>query len=162
MMTLKLKGIDKFLERIPKFSGKKIIILPIYVLVIFSLGLMLQIYFDVLPSMITVSGLLGSFTIIFPVMGVLIIGFMVIFLVYQMWSRRKRLKAKYGQLSYQKIFLVGFAGVILLFSIVVNNFIAFYNCNPSFWTQLPFFIFVIPLTSYIPSIALLLGYIHFF
>ena len=161
-MILKLKGIDKFLERIPKFSGKKIVILPIFVLVIFSLSLMLQIYFDVLPSIISESGLLGIFTIIFPIMGVLIIGGMGIILVYQMWSRRKRLKAKYGQMSYQKIFLVGFAGVVLLFSIVVNNLIAFYQYNPSFWTQFPFSIFVTPLTSSIPPISLLLGYIHFF
>ena len=161
-MILKLKGIDKFLERIPKFSGKKIVILPIYVLVIFSLSLMLQIYFDILPSIITVSGLLRIFTIIFPVLGVLIIGFMGIILVYQMWSRQKRLKVKYGQMSYQKIFLVGFAGVVLLFSIVVNNLIAFYQYSPSFWTQFPFSIFVTPLTSSITPVSLLLGYIHFF
>jgi protein-S-isoprenylcysteine O-methyltransferase Ste14 len=161
-MKLKLKGLDKFLERIPKFSGKKIVILPIYVLVIFSLSLMIQIYFDVLPSITTVSGLLGIFTIIFPVLGVLLIGFIGIILVYQMWSRRRRLKEKYGQLSYQKIFLVGFAGVILLISIVVNNLIAFYQYNPSFWAQLPFSIFVTSLTSSIPSVSLLLGYIHFF
>ena len=65
-------------------------------------------------------------------------------------------------MSYQKIFLVGFAGVVLLFSIVVNNLIAFYQYNPSFWTQFPFSIFVTPLTSSITPVSLLLGYIHFF
>lgn len=161
-MILKLKGLDKFLERIPKLSGKKIIILPIYVLVVFALSLTIQIYFDVLPSIIPVNSVLGYFTIIFPVLGVIFIGVIAIILVYQMWSQRERLRAKYGKLSYQRIFLAGFAGVVLLFSIVVHNFLAIYQSNPPFWSQFPFSIFVTSLTSYLTPISLLLGSIRLF
>lgn len=161
-MILKLKGLDKFLERIPKLSGKKIIILPIFVLVVFALSLTIQIYFDVLPSIIPINGILGYFTIIFPVLGVSLIGVIALILVYQMWYQRERLRAKYGKLSYQRIFLAGFAGVVLLFSIVVHNFLAIYQSNPSFWSQFPFSIFVTSLTSFLTPISLLLGYIRFF
>ncbi len=159
---MKLKGLDKFLERIPKLSGKKIIILPIYVIVVLVLSLTIQIYFDLLPSIIPENGTLGYFTIIFPVLGVALMGAIGILLVYQMWSRRDRLKAKYGQLSYQRIFLAGFAGVVILFSIIVNNFIPFYQYDLNFWTQFPFKIFITPLSSYLTPISLLLGYIRFF
>ncbi|MFX0011662.1 MAG: methyltransferase family protein [Candidatus Hermodarchaeota archaeon] len=159
---MKLKGLDKFLDKIPKFSGKKILFLPIYVIVVLILSLMVQIYFDILPSLLPVNGPLEYFTTMFPVLGVTIIGVIAIILVYQMWSQRERLRAKYGQLSYQRIFLAGFAGVVLLFSIVVNNFIAFYQWNPVFWTQFPFSIFATPLTSFISPISLLFGYIRFF
>ncbi|MFX1478091.1 MAG: methyltransferase family protein [Promethearchaeota archaeon] len=156
-----MKGIDKFREKIPKFSGKKIVILLIYCLLVFSISLTVQIYFDLLPSIISVMGGFKYFIIIFPVLGVILVVSIAICLVYQMWARRDRLKAKYGQLSYQKIFLVGFGGVILLFSIIVNNLIPFYRYDPTFWSQLPFSIFITSLTSYLTPISLLLGYIHF-
>lgn len=160
MRILKLKGIDKFIEKLPKFSGKKIIILPIYCIVVFSLSLGIEIYFDLLPSIIPVNGALGYFIIIFPVLGEILMGSIAIFLVYQMWSKRDRLKAKYGQLSYQRIFLVGFGGVVIIFSIVINNLIPFYQWDLNFWSQFPFSIFTNPLTSYFTPISLLLGYIH--
>jgi hypothetical protein len=118
VISLKLRGIDKFREKIPKFSGKKIIILLIYCLLVFSISLTIQIYFDLLPSIIPVMGGLRYFIVIFPVLGVILAGSIAICLVYQMWARRDRLKARYGQLSYQKIFLTGIGGVIILFSII--------------------------------------------
>ncbi len=162
MKRLKLKGIDKFLEKIPTFSGKKIIILPIYCILVFILSLIIQIYFDIFPTIIPVEGVLGYFIIAFPVLGVTLMGSIAIFLVYQMWYHRDRLKAKYGQLSYQKIFLAGFGGVVIIFSIVINNLIPFYQWDLNFWSQFPFSIFITPLTSYLTPISLLLGYIRFF
>ncbi|MFX1312405.1 MAG: methyltransferase family protein [Promethearchaeota archaeon] len=159
---MKLKGIDKFREKIPKFSGKKIIILLIYCILVFMLSLIIQIYFDLFPTMILVEGALGFFIIVFPVLGVTLMGSIAIFLVYQMWYHRDRLKAKYGQLSYQKVFLVGFGGVIIIFSILINNLIPFYQWDLNFWSQFPFSIFITPLTSYFTPISLLLGYIRFF
>jgi len=159
--SLKLKGIDKFLERIPKFSGKRIIILPIYCISVFTLSLIIQFYFDLLPTIIPVVGVFGYLIVIFPVLGVVLMGSIAIFLVYQMWYHRDRLKAKYGQLSYQKIFLVGFGGVVIIFSIVVHSLTPFYLWKFNFWSQIPFSIFIIPLTSYLTPISLVLGYIRF-
>jgi len=78
-----------------------------------------------------------------------------------MWYQRDRLKAKYGQLSYQKVFLFGFGGVVIIFSIVVHNLIPFHQWDLNFWSQFPFSIFITPLTSYLTPISLLLGYIRF-
>ncbi len=161
MKSLKLKGINKFLEKIPKFSGKKIIILPIYCIFVLILSLLIQIYFDLLPTIISVESALGYFTVLFPVLGVTLMGIIALFLVYQMWYHRDRLKAKYGQLSYQKVFLAGFGGVIIIFSIVIHSLIPFYLWDLNLWSQFPFSIFVTPLTSYITPISLLLGYIRF-
>ncbi|MFW9774047.1 MAG: methyltransferase family protein [Candidatus Thorarchaeota archaeon] len=159
---MKLKGIDKFREKIPKFSGKKIIILPIYCIFIFIVSFIIQIYFDLLPTMIPVVGFMGHLIVLFPVLGVTLMGSIAIFLVFQMWHRRDRLKAKYGQFSYQKIFLVGFGGVVIIFSIVIHSIIPFYLWAGNFWSQFPFSIFITSLTSYITPISLFLGYIRFF
>ncbi|MFX1407408.1 MAG: methyltransferase family protein [Promethearchaeota archaeon] len=159
---MKLKGIDKFREKLPIFSGKKIIILPIYCFLVFSFSLIIQLYFDLIPSIIPVNGALGYFIIIFPVLGVILMGSVGFFLVYQMWYNRDRLKAKYGQLSYQRIFFVGFGGVVIIFSIVINNLIPFYKLDLTFWSQFPFSIFTTPLTSYFTLISPFLREIRFF
>ena len=159
---MKLKGINKFREKLPKFSGKKIIILPTYCILVFTFSLIIQIYFDTLPSVIPVNGALGYFIIIFPVLGVILMGSIGFFLVYQMWYNRDRLKAKYGQLSYQRIFFVGFGGVVIIFSIVINNLIPFYQWDLNFWSQFPFSIFITPLISYLTAISSFLGYTRFF
>ncbi len=79
-----------------------------------------------------------------------------------MWYNRDRLKAKYGQLSYQKIFLVGFGGVVIIFSIVVHSLIPFYLWNLDFWSSFPFSIFISAITSYLTPISLILGYMRVF
>lgn len=157
---MKLKGLDKFLEKIPKFSGKKIILLPLYVLSVLIASLFFQFLFDDLPTILPTDGLLGFFLPWFPVFGVFIIGIIAIFLIYQMWFYRDRFKAKYGQLSYQKVFLAGFGGVIVIFSIVIHTYIAFYRWNVGFWTQFPYSLFTTPLSSYLSPIALFFEYLR--
>ena len=157
---MKFKGLDKFLEKIPKFSGKKIILLPLYVLSVLIASLFFQFLFDDLPTILPTDGLLGFFLPWFPVFGVLIIGIIAIFLVYQMWFYRDRYRAKYGQLSYQKVFLAGFGGVIVIFSIVIHTYIAFYRWNVGFWTQFPYSLFTTPLSSYLSPIALFFEYLR--
>ncbi|MFW9901754.1 MAG: methyltransferase family protein [Candidatus Thorarchaeota archaeon] len=157
---MKLKGFDKFREKIPGFSGKKIIFLPLYLLSILIVSLLIQIYFDILPTMLPTNGLLGFVLPWFPVFGVLIMGIIAIFLVYQMWFHRDRLKAKYGQLSYQKVFLAGFGGVVVIFSIVIHNYIAFYMWNIGFWSHFPYSILITTLSSYIPPMVLFFGYLR--
>ena len=155
-----MKGIDKFREKIPKFSGKKIGLLPLYMLSIMTICLLIQLLFDILPTILTSDGWLGFFLPWFPVFGVLCIGIIALFLVFQMWLHRDRLKAKYGQLSYQKIFLVGFAGVTCILSIVIHNLIPFYTWNVGFWSQFPYSVLSTPLTSYVSPLAFFFGYLR--
>lgn len=160
MKSLKLKGMNEFLEKIPKFSGKKIILLPFYLLSVLIVSLLVQLLFDILPTILPADGLLGFFLPWFPVFGVLMMGIIAIFLVYQMWFHRDRLKATYKQLSYQKVFLAGFGGVIVIFSIVIHNYITFYRWNIGFWSRFPYSVFATALNSYLFPIALFLDYLR--
>ncbi len=155
-----MKGIDKFREKIPKFSGKKIAFLPLYLLSVLIVSIFIQFLFDILPTILPSDGILGFFLPWFPVFGVLMMGLIGLFLVFQMWFQRDRLKAKYGQLSYQKVFLAGFGGVVVIFSIIIHNYIAFYNWNVRFWSQFPYFVLSTPLTSYITTISLIFEYLR--
>ena len=157
---MKLKGIDKFLEKLPRFSGKKIIFLPLYLLSVLIVSLLIQFYFDILPTILSTNGLLGFLLPWFPIFGVLLMGITAIFLIYLMWLNRDRLRAKYGQLSYQKVFLAGFGGVIIIFSIVIHTYIAFYRWNIGFWSQFPYSVFASALSSYIYPTALFFEYLR--
>jgi len=153
---MKIKGGDKFREKIPMLSGKKIIFLPLYVIFVLTISIIIQFYFDLLPTILPSEGILGSTRLIFPILGVILIGSLAIFLVYQMWYFRDLLKTKHGALSYQRVFLAGFGGVAVIFSIAIHNFIPFYLWDLGFWSQLPFRLFITPLTYYITPISLAL------
>ncbi|MFX1570141.1 MAG: methyltransferase family protein [Promethearchaeota archaeon] len=157
---MKLKGIEKFREKLPGFSGKKIIFLPLYLFSLLIVSLLIQIYIDILPTILPTNGLLGFVLPWFPVFGVLLMGIIAIFLIYQMWLHRDRLRAKYGQLSYQKVFLAGFGGVIIIFSIVIHTYISFYKWNIGFWSQFPYSVFATALNSYIPLVMLFFEYLR--
>ncbi len=148
MLDVKLKGIEKFREKIPNFHDKRIIFLPLYLLTVLTISLTFQLMFDMLPVLFYSGNTLDIIFLFFPIFGTIIMGIIALLMIYQVWARRDKLKEKYGQLSYQKIFLVGFGGVIIIFSIVLHTFIGFYYWNSAFWSQFPYSILAKPLTSY--------------
>ncbi|MHA2128238.1 MAG: methyltransferase family protein [Promethearchaeota archaeon] len=108
-------------------------------------------FFDLLPTIISLNGLIGAFSSWFPVIGVLLMEFIGLLLVYQVFSRIEKLKLKYGKLSYQRIILVGFAGISIIVSLAVHNYISMVMWESSFWMSNPFRSFVVPLASFVPD-----------
>lgn len=92
-------------------------------------------YFDLLPEELKHLNLNPVFLSLLPLVGELLIGIMGLFLVYQMWSQRKKLKAMYGPLSYQRIFWIGFAGIACIMSLSFNQFFRFPSFPSSFWAS---------------------------
>ena len=101
---MKIKGFDIFRSKIPTFSGKRFIIFPLILISVLSISLMVQFYFDILPTLAPTTGAFKFLIPWFPVFGMVIMDGIGILLIFQVWYHRTRLKAKYGQLSYQKIF----------------------------------------------------------
>ncbi|MFX1277335.1 MAG: methyltransferase family protein [Promethearchaeota archaeon] len=157
---MKLKGLNKFREKIPLFQGRKIVILPLFFLSVLTLILLFQFMFYFL-TVIPLTGILIPLKPWFPVIGLIITAFIGLFLVYLMWGRRDTLKRKYGALSYQKIFLFGLSGVVVMFSIVEQAIFPFYLGINSFLTELPYIFYTISLISFIPVIGIFLDFIFF-
>ncbi len=147
---MRLKGIEKFSEKIPNLSGKKILLLPLYAICILSLCVLTMIGFDSIPDLAK-SGINPVFLSLFPLIGEALICTIGMVLVYQMWFWRKVLKARYGPLSYQRIFLVGFTGVACMISLSVNLYIQYWSFSPIFWTTSPLKFLAIPLEVYFYS-----------
>lgn len=147
---MRLKGLIKFREKIPWFSGKKILILPIYFILVFIASILVMIWFDSVPGRVISSQVNLIGLALSPLIGELVIATIGFLLVYQMWFWREKLKAKYGQLSYQRIFLVGFTGVLCVLSLGINLYIPFWLFSPSFWMQSPLQLLVQPIEFFIP------------
>ncbi|HZK12154.1 MAG TPA: hypothetical protein VFD10_07370, partial [Atribacterota bacterium] len=69
---MKIKGIDKFQEKNPILSGKKIFLLPLYAFSILLLCLLVMIRFYSLPSMTISRGINPILLSLFPLIGELI------------------------------------------------------------------------------------------
>ena len=66
---MKMKGIEKFREKVPILSGKKIFLLPLYALSLLSLCILVMIRFDSIPSMAKFSDINPFLLSLFPLIG---------------------------------------------------------------------------------------------
>lgn len=157
-MLMRIKGIEKFREKIPVLSGGKIFFLPLYWLVFVALGIFVMRRFDILVAAFQYSGISKAYLSLFPFFGEILTGTVGLLLVYQMWFWRKPLKAKYGPLSYQRIFFIGFAGISLIMSLALNQFFRSLSFPVSFWADSPLKFLVLTPEMYWPSLGgMLLG-----
>lgn len=154
-----IKGINKFREKLPAFSGKKIILLPIFAIVSITFAILFLLVFDILPTSISTVGNWAFIRPWLPIIGGLLLEILGLFLVFQMWFWRVRFKKKFGKLAYQRIFFAGFMGIIF---IIVNafhpliRFETYYNGNPG-----PILNYLIyPITSFMPNIYPILNVIQ--
>lgn len=150
---------DKFLSKIPAFSGYRLILFLIFIVLVIIINLTVLRFFGLFPTFFPELGLIS---LLFPILGVLMMESIGLILVYQMWAHTESFRKKYGALSYQRVFLFGFGGVVIILSIAVFNIVSSFLWQNPFWATTPFQIFVIPLTSLISNLAIffcILGYI---
>jgi protein-S-isoprenylcysteine O-methyltransferase Ste14 len=146
-----LKGLDKFRQKIPSFSGKKIAILPIFMILMVAVAFFIYISFDTLPATINPSETSAA---LYPLVGAICVMSIGFILVWQMWFWRNRLKAKYRQTSYQHIFLVGFGGVTWILTVAVNQYIPFYLFAPTYWANSALRLVSTPIEALFGNVAL--------
>ncbi|MHA1563052.1 MAG: methyltransferase family protein [Promethearchaeota archaeon] len=140
---MEIKGLNKFREKLPILSGKRIILLPIYTLSVLFLFIQFVTFIYSLPNNS------NQISMIFPLLGILLLEIIALFLVYQFWLWRDKLKAKYKQKSYQKIIFVGFAGITIMMALAFNNLTPIIMVNPELGeNSLSYYLFS-PLTSII-------------
>ena len=150
---MKIKGIEKFREKVPIFSGKKILFFPMYAICIASLCILTITRIYSIPDMPESSSINPILLSLLPLIGVSLVGAVGLILVYQMWFWKKVLRAKYGLLSLQHIFLVGLTGITCLISLSFNLYIHYWLFSPIFWTTSPLKFLATPLEVYFHAIG---------
>ncbi|MHA1862231.1 MAG: methyltransferase family protein [Candidatus Thorarchaeota archaeon] len=127
---MKLKGIDKFREKTPRYAGMKVALLLLRGLVGAILAYFFLILLDILPRLFPGIYVLFLLEPILPVVGTFIIGTLAIRLVALMWTRKERMKAEYGDLAYQKMIPTGFTGVMIVGSVIFHAFTSIRSLPP--------------------------------
>lgn len=142
-----LKGFDKFRAKVPYLSGRKIVFLPIFALILISLVLSELSAIYSLPGILSSYGINEILLALLPAIGLLTIEIIGFALVFQMWRLRDRFKAKYGPNSYSRALPLGLLGVFHIFMLSFNQFIPYYRFSPSFWSSSTLSILATPLYS---------------
>ena len=132
---MQIKGFEKFRKKLPALSGKKMAILPIYAICMIVIAFAVYVTFDSLPAILASSGINEIILSFFPLVGVIIMESAGFLFVWQLWFLRDRLKAKYGPTSYQRVIFVGFAGIVWVLTVAVNQYIPYYLFAQDFWAS---------------------------
>jgi protein-S-isoprenylcysteine O-methyltransferase Ste14 len=146
---LPIKGFDKFREKLPDFSGKKIVILLIYAFLMIAAAFFVFTTFDSLPNSLATSGAGAFLMSFFPLFGVVVVEIVGLLLVWKLWFWRDKVKAKYGAIAYQRVFLVGFGGIIWIIAIAFSQYFPYYSFAQTFWASSPLQILATPLQAFL-------------
>jgi protein-S-isoprenylcysteine O-methyltransferase Ste14 len=128
---LKLKGIEKLREKLPAYPGKRIALLPLGAAVVSLLGYLFLIFLDVLPRSFSDIEALVTIEPYLPILGSLLIMALGYMLIGQVWDARERMKAKLGDLAYQKMLLRGLVGVFLVPPLVFHQLTSIRSLPPA-------------------------------
>ncbi|MDD1778687.1 MAG: hypothetical protein LUQ65_11020 [Candidatus Helarchaeota archaeon] len=128
---MKPKGFDKFREKLPALRGKRFVLLPIFtlswvILIFLALFGFLRLSTDIT---LQISGI--NFNWLVPILGFLLIEFGGLLLAFQMWYWRDRMKAKYQQTAYQRIFFFGWTGILCMIFLGFFQIVPLIFSNPS-------------------------------
>lgn len=113
---------DKLREKLPDYPGKKIYIFPLIGIVAALLGYCFLILLDLIPRLFSGVELLAAIEPFMPLLGTLFLGSFGFWMIGLVWSRRDRMKEKYGNLAYQHMIRYGVTGVFLIPPLVFHAF----------------------------------------
>ncbi|MHA2380888.1 MAG: methyltransferase family protein [Candidatus Thorarchaeota archaeon] len=127
---MKLKGTEKLREKLPAYPGNRIALLPLGAAVVSLLAYLFLVFLDVLPRSFSDIDALAMIEPYLPLLGSLLITALAYTLIGQLWSARERMKAKLGDLAYQKMLPRGLVGVFLLPPVIFHQLTSIRSLPP--------------------------------
>ena len=118
-----IKGIKKFREKLPSYSGRKIIIIPLIALLAGCLNYIFLVLMYFLPSLQPSNQFLILIEPILPIFGQMISITLGFIFVSKVWSRRERLLRESKETAYQKGIIIGFIGIPMIMVTVFHRLI---------------------------------------
>jgi protein-S-isoprenylcysteine O-methyltransferase Ste14 len=120
-----------FVEKLPAYPGRKLALLPLGAALVSLLGYLFLIFLDLLPRFFGDIEFLAMIEPFLPILGSLLIMPLAFMLIGQVWNRRQRMKAKLGDLAYQKMLPRGLAGVFLLPPLIFHQLTSIRSLPPA-------------------------------
>jgi protein-S-isoprenylcysteine O-methyltransferase Ste14 len=130
---MKLKGIQKFLEKIPDFRGKKLLYIPLILIPSFLLPLLIMVFLDISTRIWCINEFGNIIEPIIPISSTLLFQFIGIFLISRIWVKKEDFLKKYNEKAYQKSFKFVLTGIPIFITSMLHGFIPFeiFYQNPS-------------------------------
>ncbi len=120
---MRLKGIEKFKEKLPWYKGKRILLIPFLSLITGLASLAFQLSMGFLPILFKDIQMLQFLAPFLPIIGsgfILTLGF---FLVYSFWRQKRKLLQQNRDRAYQTAIPFALIGIVLVLSFVINSII---------------------------------------
>ncbi|MHA2283408.1 MAG: methyltransferase [Promethearchaeota archaeon] len=117
-----MKGLDILKEKLPDYQGKSLRKFMLVAFIVFLSSLLFQLFMDSLPRIFKeniILQLLAPFT---PIFGSLIILCIGLTLVDSVWRVRDKYLVKFGELAYQKAFLIVVVSIPMIISVLIHSF----------------------------------------
>jgi protein-S-isoprenylcysteine O-methyltransferase Ste14 len=118
---MKVKGLEKFREKLPWYSGKRVFLLIIIPVFTACCSLIFQFTMDSSPRLFRDFHIFQFLALYTPIIGsgiILTLGFI---LVYTFWRRKENLIKKDKIKAYQKAFPIALTGIALVISFVIHS-----------------------------------------
>ncbi len=118
-----LKGMDKFREKLPKYTGWRAAALGISIFISFTIAFIFILFVDSIPRLYPTISILVQIEPILPVLTILACELIAFRLVWGVWFNRDKYLAEFGELAYQKAIPRGLFGISLVFSIGLHIYV---------------------------------------
>lgn len=123
VIYVKLKGVEKWREKLPTYQSKRILLIPVFFIILLTLGSSFTILLYIIPSFFPDSEFLYLLEPFLPFIGPFVQMSIGLFLVSRVWSRRTTLLEQSKELAYQRGFTLGIIGIPLIITTAVHNYI---------------------------------------
>jgi len=129
--TMMLKGMDKLREKLPKYSGNRLAIIPLQSILAAVFSFVFLIALDIVPRLFSDITFLGLIEPLLPIIGSLVIAALALWLISSVWNKREETKSQLGDFAYQKMFPRGLTGVFMGAALLFHTFTSIRSLPPS-------------------------------
>ncbi|GAB4319429.1 MAG: hypothetical protein Kow0069_22940 [Promethearchaeota archaeon] len=131
---MKIKGVEKFRQKLPAFQGRKIGLLLLAALGAVVAAQLVLLSFDRLPLRYPSGSLTPA---AFPLLGHAIVVTAAACGVWQLWFFRDGRKSRYGDVSYQRGVVWGMCGVAVVLSTMFHPLFPLKELAQGYWDGSP-------------------------
>jgi protein-S-isoprenylcysteine O-methyltransferase Ste14 len=118
---MQIKGVDKLLEKLPGYTGRRLVLIPLIVFLSLLSGLFLMVLLDVLPRMLPDVDILRVLEPILPFVGTILCVTIGILLIYNVWHKREKFIKESKETAYQRGLKYGLVGIPLATSTIIHT-----------------------------------------
>jgi protein-S-isoprenylcysteine O-methyltransferase Ste14 len=127
---MRIKGIDEFLEKLPDYRGKRILVVPLTAILSFLVSLGLMMFADLTPRLFPQVRVLQIIESLMPILSTLFFEALGLFLISRIWTKKSAYLEKYGEKAYQKSIYYITVGIPLFISSMLHAFIPIHLIPP--------------------------------